>query len=167
MGAIAKAPISRDETLAIFGGWVIGLDEFKTLPISVQPYPYQIAEHLLYGPRCEDELSTGEYWNHSCNPNAGFSSETTLVAMKNIGVGEEITFDYAICMSSDIVEMPCNCGAEQCRELITADDWEQLDLQIRYKGYFQPYLQKKIGFGFLWLCRAALFRARLSLTRLG
>jgi len=40
--------------------------------------------------------------------------------------------------------MECQCDHPNCRKLITEDDWQQPDLQRRYDGYFQWYLQEKI-----------------------
>ncbi len=64
--------------------------------------------------------------------------------MRDIKKGEEITFDYAVCMTSNILNMHCLCGKNNCRKLITGDDWKIEELQKKYAGYFQPYIQEKI-----------------------
>jgi hypothetical protein len=48
-------------------------------------------------------------------------------------------------MSSDILQMKCECGSEDCRKFISGSDWMDEGLQKKYDGYFQPYLQKKIA----------------------
>ena len=61
------------------------------------------------------------YFNHSCEPNAGFAGRCDLVALRDIASGEAITCDYATntSMHNDYV-MPfeCACGAPGCRKRI-------------------------------------------------
>ena len=63
------------------------------------------------------------------------------MAMKKIGKGEEITFDYA--MGNYVVEsftMECRCGSGLCRKKITG--WKGLpeERKEEYKGYVLKYL---------------------------
>ena len=44
----------------------------------------------------EDDLCEVDFINHSCDPNCGFTNANTLVAIRSIGPGESITFDYAM-----------------------------------------------------------------------
>ena len=41
-----------------------------------------------------------------------------LVALRDIKEGEEISIDYAIIEGDDLWEMPCSCGAVNCRKVI-------------------------------------------------
>lgn len=47
--------------------------------------------------------------------------------MKDIAVGEEVTFDYGMCETDPRLwdPMECGCGAEACRGLITGENSEQ------------------------------------------
>ena len=79
------------------------------------------------------DLACQTRWiNHSCEPNSEVCSrwdheEDTLrawwVALRDIEVGEELTYDYAF--NADVAE-PCACGAPTCRGLIVDDDPENL-----------------------------------------
>jgi hypothetical protein len=40
--------------------------------------------------------------NHSCEPNVGLSGNTALVAMRDIGPGEELTTDFALLDDHDV-----------------------------------------------------------------
>lgn len=40
--------------------------------------------------------------------------------------------------------MKCLCGVENCRGLVTGNDWKLKELQDQYKNYFSPYLNEKI-----------------------
>jgi hypothetical protein len=63
--------------------------------------------------------------NHSCDPNAEVSwtgDIATLVAIRNIDPGEEITFDYGtVIPSGDNFTFSCSCGAVNCRKMIRAE----------------------------------------------
>jgi hypothetical protein len=123
------------------------IDEINDLPEHLQDFPIQIEERFVLGSRSVTEDT--DYFNHSCEPNAGFKGQIFLVAMRRILAGEEVTFDYAMVVSesvgSDIVfEMNCRCGARTCRRVITEHDWKRADLRTKYQGYFSQYLQEKI-----------------------
>jgi len=90
------------------------------------------------------------YVNHFCAPNAGFKGQIFMVAMRSILAGEEVTYDYAMVMHSNpesdtFFTMKCHCGQPNCRKIVTEDDWQIPELQHRYDGYFQWYLQEKIN----------------------
>lgn len=149
-GLFASEPIAKGETLVVYGGHVINTDDFCSLPKGLRAYYYQIRDDLFFGPASLDEISAEDLINHSCNPNAGFRSEMVLVAMRDISTGEQITIDYALCMTADnrtadILNMDCLCGEANCRKFITGDDWRLPKLQQRYRGYFQPYIEEKIA----------------------
>lgn len=146
-GVFTLETVSAGERVAILGGDVMLIDEIKDLPEEVQDYPMQIEERFVLGSRSIVEDT--DFFNHSCNPNAGFKGQIFLVAMSRIPAGEEVTFDYAMVVSesvgSDIVfEMKCCCGSLACRGMITEHDWKRADLRKKYRGYFSEYLQEKI-----------------------
>ena len=138
--------IKKGERVIVFGGYVMTPQQFDALSEKLKSYPFQIADDLYFGLSKISEIEEADYLNHSCNPNCGFGGEITIVAMKNIKKGEEITIDYAMSISSrKIGSMSCSCGSKLCRKMITADDWKIKDLQRRYKGFFEPFLEKKIN----------------------
>jgi hypothetical protein len=49
--------------------------------------------------------------------------------------------------SSTYFTFECKCGSKQCRKIITEDDWKIKELQKKYNGHFQWFLQKKINIG--------------------
>lgn len=62
-----------------------------------------------------DLQNPGRCANHSCDPNAGVRPDLSLVAMKPIGVGEEIRWDYSTTMGDGLWEIECHCGSKNCR----------------------------------------------------
>lgn len=149
-GIFAKSRLNKGERLAIFGGDIMYIDEIHDLPANMQDYPMQIEERFIIGSRAASEPEDTDFFNHSCDPNAGFKGQIFLVAMRDIQPDEEITFDYAMVVSespdsSIVFEMDCSCGAANCRKRITEHDWRLPDLRQRYRGYFSQYLEEKIA----------------------
>ena len=73
------------------------------------------------------------------------ATETSSVqAIRDIEVDEELTFDYAMSDSSEYDEFSCACGREKCREKITGMDWQNKDLQTKYRNYFSSDIEKLI-----------------------
>ena len=143
-GVFAKSPIKKRETLTIFGGYIIPINKVKNIPKKLQEYCYQIHDDFLFGPVEEGEVSLSEHFNHSCNPNTGFKDSITLISTKNIKKGEEVTIDYAMCITTRKFDFKCSCNSKNCRLLIAGDDWKIKGLQKKYKNYFQPYILEKI-----------------------
>ena len=143
MGSFAIEPIVAGETVAAFGGWVVeGATLAAQAPERVSR-TMQIDVDLFLLPGEEPEH--GDVINHSCDPNCGLLGATVVVAMRDIEVGEELTFDYAMSDGSDYDEFDCLCGTRRCRGVVTGRDWRLPDLQAMYEGWFSPYLARRIA----------------------
>jgi SET domain-containing protein len=71
--------------------------------------------------------------NHSCAPNAAVTKTNTLIALKAIKKGDEITFDYACTVGrgNEGWTMRCKCSTDMCRTTIGA--WTTLPkAQLNY-----------------------------------
>lgn len=148
-GVFAKGNIKKGKMLAIFGGFIMTLKEEEMLPDYISDYGLQISEKFILGIKKKSEISDTDMFNHSCNPNAGFNGQIFLVAMKDIKKNTEVVFDYAMVLygnnKKESYNIECNCGSKKCRKIITENDWKIPELQKRYNGYFQYYLQEKIN----------------------
>ncbi len=71
-----------------------------------------------------------QFVNHSCDPNTGLINVNTLIAIRDIGKDEEITFDYSTCIA-DGWEMKCTCKSKNCRKIIK--DFKYLPKKIKEK----------------------------------
>jgi hypothetical protein len=141
-GIVASVAVRRGELICVWGGRIVNRAEVDGLNEVERSYVLQIEDHLyLFAP---GPVEPAEYVNHSCDPNAGFAGQVSLVALRNIRPGEEVCFDYGMSESSDFAEFDCRCGAPNCRGRVRADDWMRHDLQRRYRGFFSPYLQRRI-----------------------
>lgn len=127
------------------GGHVMTVEQCLRLPEALQHFPTHISDDLLIGRMTLDEPEEpGEFVNHSCDPNCGMQDQLAIVTRRPIAPGEAITIDYAMCMTSSVLDMQCDCGAPMCRGRITGDDWRLPELQRRYRGYFVAYIRRKI-----------------------
>lgn len=148
-GIFACAPVKKDEVICVFGGQIMSADDYKKLSPKraaiVDKYGLGIENGFFLIMPFGELLEGDDFFNHSCNPNAGFSGQITLIAMKQIQKGEEITFDYAMCESDPNYRIRCRCGIGQCRKEITGNDWKKSSLQKKYMNYFSYPIQKKIG----------------------
>lgn len=149
-GNFAKEKLFKDELLVVLGGHIIDRNDELLLPEKLRDNACQISPILVIGALTEVELDTASYLNHSCEPNAGFKGQIFLVAMRDIDVNEEITFDYGMVLYDDPhasrggYVLTCLCGTASCRRTITGNDWKLPRLQQKYDGYFQYYLAEKI-----------------------
>ncbi len=113
----AKKNFKKGDLVIVGFGKII---DHQTSHISIQ-----IGVHKHYIPR----KWTGRYWNHSCNPNTYVKTRTdgfpNLLALKNIKIGDEITYAYwmselAWSKNADENNVKCKCGESKCRKNILA-----------------------------------------------
>jgi hypothetical protein len=87
----------------------------------------------------------GVFANHSCDPNAGITGNRRLVAIRPIGPGEEIRFDYSTTMDEDYWTLPCSCGAATCRGVVR--DFRDLPPETRRRylelGVVQRFIARR------------------------
>jgi len=147
-GLFALHPLKKDELLVGWAGKVVHKREVIQMDENDRVYILQIDEELFQVPFWKGYNEPADFVNHSCEPDAGFrNSPISLVAMRNIKRGEEITFDYAMSESIDGLrgnEFECSCGTRSCRGKFTGADWKSPILWERYGNYFAPYLRVKI-----------------------
>ncbi len=144
LGVYAIAPISQGETICVWGGHILRGSDFYSLPDLIRSHALQVDEDLFQTYIVGELPEDADYVNHSCNPNAGLQGAMCLVAMRDIAVGEEICFDYAMSDGSQYDEFDCACGASICRGRVTGNDWQLSELQLRYGQYMSPYLLNRI-----------------------
>jgi uncharacterized protein len=140
LGVFVTQPIQAGELLVEYRGYVVSYEELQRSSIEAH-LTLQVEDNQILVPFAREP---GDRVNHSCTPNVGMKSATQLVAMRDIAVGEEICFDYAMTDSIPYDEFACSCDTPYCRGRVTGDDWSYPELWQRYRGYFSPYLQRRI-----------------------
>lgn len=78
--------------------------------------------------------------NHCCDPNTSWSNATTLVALRDIAAGEEITYDYSTSDIDNVFEMECRCGSPRCRGTVTNRDYLDPEWQAHYGSKLPPHV---------------------------
>ncbi len=149
MGIFAARPLKKDEIIAVWGGYIITEKEFNRLSRkqfkNINDYATKISEGFYLVSCKKGGLEDDDFFNHSCQPNAGIKGQIMMAAMRDIGAGEEITYDYAMTDAGYDYSFRCNCGAGNCRGIVTTNDWKIPSLQRKYRGYFSWYIQEKIS----------------------
>jgi len=138
---VAREPIAPGELVVVFGGEVVHASQLEKLSPAERLLTLQVEEDLYL---VSNRDGAADWVNHSCNPNCGLSGQIALVAMRPLEPGEEICFDYAMSDGTPYDQFPCGCGTATCRGRVSGDDWQQPELWERYRGYFSPYLQRRI-----------------------
>lgn len=138
-GVFANSIILRGERLLELTGSIVSYSDttemgiFESYPIQIDFDKYVIPE----SPFC--------YINHSCDPNCGIIEGRYLIAIKNIGVNEELFYDYSTTMLERSWEMECSCNSDLCRKFIQDFDLLPTQLQKYYLDFniVQPFIRNK------------------------
>ena len=98
-------------------------------------YAYPLSEELFI--LWDDDPSEWAPQNHSCDPNTAFDGLTVL-AIKNIFKGQELTLNYANFLDQHMEPFDCKCGAPTCRGRISGPNSNSLTLReqnLRISNY--------------------------------
>ncbi len=141
--SVVVEPIRAGEVVAAFGGECMQRATFDMLDADRMRRSIQIGDDLFLAGAAQPDPA--DFINHSCQPTCGMSGDVTLVALRDLAPGDEITYDYAMSDGSDYDEFECHCGAASCRGKVTGNDWMLPELQLRYRGHFSGYLARRIS----------------------
>ena len=120
-GVFAREKVRAKEVLVVWGGEVVTGEMLADMSDDKHRVSIQIEEDLYLVTANE---GPADWVNHSCDPNGGLVGQVVLVALRDIRVGEEISFDYATSDGSPYDEFECHCSAKTCRHHVSADDWK-------------------------------------------
>jgi SET domain-containing protein len=143
-GLFATAPIVAGTAVSRLGGRLVSTADLRALiadPAAgyVDSVVVDDDVHLVVPPG-----TPNHFGNHSCEPNLGWRDEYTLVTMRDVAPGEELTDDYATSTVDADFVLYCHCETYRCRQVIEGTDWMIPQLQLRYAGYWVPYVQRRI-----------------------
>ena len=146
-GVFSLKKIERGQTICFLTGELCTLDEVirrcnKGIEEPSDPLEVEDEEYLDL-----DEVS--RTFNHSCNPNSYIRGKNELVALKDIKIGEEITYDYSTTMNDnekkikdagrELWTSECHCGSKNCRGIIDQFKTLPKNTQIFYiSNKFMP-----------------------------
>ena len=153
LGMFASENIKKGETICLMKGVEKTIPELKREIFEGRERindPFQITNRTYL-----DLKKPYLLFNHSCDPNAGIKGKNELFAIRNIKKGEEITYDYSTTSweedwkldDDEEFSMRCNCGAKNCRKIIT--DFCYLDKKTKEKylkiGALPDFILKKLN----------------------
>ena len=135
---------SKKETLDI-------IRKFPENADFIHKYHYMVGDDLFDWPKNWMEGTLNEscmFFNHSCDPNCGFQAldVSLVVAIRDIEVGEELTYDYQF-MDTEIsfyTGINCKCGSVKCRGVLKFDEYRNVDWQNQYYKYSGAFVKSKI-----------------------
>ena len=134
--------IQKGELISIWGGDIVSKDRLDPSMLRFTQRVLQIDEDVYI--LTAEEKEPNDCFNHSCEPNLGFTGQIGLVSLRDVDAGEELTFDYAMSDGEPYDEFDCHCGMPTCRHKVTGNDWKLPSLWEKYEGYFSPYLARRI-----------------------
>ena len=134
---LATAEIKQGEGVCEFDGPFYSAKKCTDLPKDIADHAIQCGDT-----NWRDSVGLARYTNHSCMPNCGIRGLYTLVAMRDIKPGHEITWDYDMTEDSDW-QMPCLCGVPNCRKIIGSFGKLPDAVRQKYHGYISIWLVRK------------------------
>lgn len=144
-GMFAVEPINVGEKILVWGGNYVSNKSKAEIERTNGKLVMQWDDNLFSVEDMGED--SGYFINHSCDSNTWMADVFTLIAKRNINLGEEITADYALWEADEnyISRWKCECGAKVCRKKITGMDWRLPEVQKRYKNHFSPLINKRIA----------------------
>lgn len=148
IGLFARTGLEYGAVVARLGGVVVDehelrrrLDERAATPTM----PYIDTISLIHNTHLVLPHGTlVRFGNHSCDPNLWWRDALSLVARRDVRPGEEVTNDYATSTALADFRMTCACGSENCRRVITGEDWRRDDLRVAYGEHWTPALLARV-----------------------
>jgi hypothetical protein len=132
-GLFVREPIAAGEPLLRFEG---PLGD-KPTRMSVQ---IGVGRHVYIAPDAPEQ-----FVNHACEPNGGLEFPSfTLIALRPLAVGEEVTFNYLTSEWDMGAPFQCTCGAPRCFGMIRGYRWLSPEERRRITPQIAPFLREAL-----------------------
>jgi len=137
-GIVARRLIRKGEMIFKFVGQLVLRKEVRKPNAALQ-----LGEDVFL----ESDGTVDESLNHSCNPNCYVNfKELTLVALKDIQSGQELTFDYNT-SEYDLMDQgcffTCLCGSRNCIGEVKGFRYLSVGHKKKIEPFLSPFLEKK------------------------
>ena len=144
-GVFTSQDLKAGEKVIVWGGVLVPYDKYDESKHKARATTAYDEKYCLTLPIGAPD-SVDEFLNHSCDPNTWMVDERTVVARRDIPTHSEITTDFALwCDEEYLYTEACRCGTQICRGKVTGKDWLIPELQQRYHGHFQPFINRRMG----------------------
>lgn len=133
-GCYTLAAIPEGAYIAQYTGTVLSKDEADEL-YSERPDTYLFC--LGEGEFVIDGDSVAAFVNHCCDANCEtdeVDGKVWVIALRDIGAGEELTYDYNLYDGDDDDEAPCHCGAKGCRGTMYGEEEMERRAKVQASG---------------------------------
>jgi len=142
-GVFTTAPLPVGTTVMVWGGVVLLREQLGH--VRNRHAVVAVGEGVYLGENADGSASADSWLNHSCDPNVWLADAVTVVARRDIAVGEEVVIDQALYLTPDTAwAFDCRCGSPLCRGRVTAFDWRRPDLQALYGAHVSPFIAARI-----------------------
>ncbi|HEX4724487.1 MAG TPA: SET domain-containing protein-lysine N-methyltransferase [Pseudonocardiaceae bacterium] len=139
-GLFAGRGLAEGTVVERLGGRVISDAGLASLTPPYSSLTVADGVHLLLDPD-----HPVRYGNHSCAPNLWHVDATTIALRVDVPEDTELTIDYATHTGVTTWSMPCACGSDVCRGVVTGADWRLPALQAAYGEHWTPPLLARIS----------------------
>lgn len=129
-GVYTTTPFKKDQPIVEYTGPIVSRERADEL-YEGRPYTYLFG---LDDGRIIDGNGLAAFINHCCEPNCEtdeIDGKIWIIALRDIAVGEELTYDYCLFDGEEDDEAPCYCGAAKCRGTMYSD--EEMERQRKLK----------------------------------
>ena len=120
-GGYARAKIQSGVNVVEYVGDKVTKEESGRLCVAGNPFVFTVNDD--YDINGDVPWNPARFLNHSCAPNCEAQQDDEnrigIVALRDIGQGEELTFNYGYDLS-EWRDYPCRCGAASCLGFIVA-----------------------------------------------
>ena len=128
---------------------ILTLEEVLELPLEIRMPAYRYKDGFII------ETDGSDLMNHSCSPNTWWNDDDTLIALKDIEAGTEITYDYVTSQAGINYRSSwiCRCQSPDCRRVLKEEDLLLPEIQQSYgehlPSWAKTYIkeQNKSGLG--------------------
>lgn len=148
-GVYANREFKKGETVYVLSGEIVTFEEsIRRIHEGLEKQTDSLQVDL------EKDMDLDDFsriFNHSCDPNTGIRGISELFALRDIKIGDQITYDYSVTIGPNIPDslwsMDCHCGSKNCRKVlhnIMSIPKEQLDF-YKQEGAIQDYNLKELS----------------------
>lgn len=122
-GCYTTGPISKGTFIIEYAGPRLTVEEADERYVDQEEtYLFGLSD----GKYVIDGYGEAAFINHSCDPNCeaveSQDGRVWIMATRDIGVGEELTYDYYLYDGAEDDPSPCTCGSANCRGTLYSDE---------------------------------------------
>lgn len=142
LGVFASSFIPKGEIVYNLDGHHVCLDEMINRVLDGDeaindPLQIGMQEYIILD-------FTSHSFNHNCSPNAIVCGKSDLISIRDISIGDEVTFDYSLTIAPTDWRMECKCGSPLCRGVASDVSTVPRAVLLEYfnAGLLQDYMRE-------------------------